>query len=146
MDVEPNALQGVRELLELLLVEIRGLRADLANRREAPRVVTEDRQILAAVLPAIATAVGDRLFTVSELQRHARLAEFGSLRAAIERAGGGNRLGRLLKRAAGYDVGGLRVEHIGEDRDGLVFTVVSAANCGEVHHMRAGVQTDDRGS
>ena len=136
-DADPLELHDVRpedrrthELLEALIEEIRGLRAELGNRRDAaPRVDREDRDLLDGILPAIASATGARAFTVSELQRHARLAEFANLRAAIDRAGGGNRLGRLLKRAAGYEIAGLRVEHIGEDREGLVFTV---ASCGEL--------------
>jgi hypothetical protein len=136
-DGDPLALHDVRPederthaLLELVLAEVRALRAEIAVRRDAPDRALDlaHRAVLRAILPTIAGIVAGRAFTVGELQGHARLAEFGALRAAIDRAGGANRLGRLLRRAAGCEIDGLRVEHVGEDREGLVFTVASAAN------------------
>jgi hypothetical protein len=138
-DGDPLALHDVRPederthaLLELVLAEVRALRAEIAVRRDAPDRALDPahRAVLRAILPTIAGIVAGRAFTVTELQRHARLAEFGALRAAIDRAGGANRLGRLLRRAAtaGYEIDGYRVKHVGVDRDGNVFTVASAAN------------------
>jgi hypothetical protein len=136
-DGDPLALHDVRPederthaLLELVLAEVRALRAEIAVRRDAPDRALDPahRAVLRAILPTIAGIVAGRAFTVGELQGHARLAEFGALRAAIDRAGGANRLGRLLRRAAGCEIDGLRVEHVGVDRDGNVFTVASAAN------------------
>jgi hypothetical protein len=80
-------------LLEMLVAEIRGLREDM--NRPGRRLAAPDRAALAGLLPILAAAVADRAFTVRELRDHAALPNQLVLLAAIDAAGGPNKLGRL---------------------------------------------------
>jgi hypothetical protein len=111
------------DMLELLR-EIRdgvlGLRADLAATRR-PKHVRVD---LVAPLRAIRAVVGDRAFSVSELLVHAAIPEGESLRSAIVVLAGAlnaRKVGKLFRTIEGLDIGGLRVERIDADRDGVVW-------------------------
>jgi hypothetical protein len=112
----------IAALLRELVSEIRGLRGDLAQRQRR-RLTPADEAALRALLPVVAAAVGDRAFTLAELREHALLPMQTELRSALEAAGGPNRVGRLLRRADGFAVEGLRAECVGDDRDGLVWCV-----------------------
>jgi hypothetical protein len=100
--------------------ELRALRVDLAERRDQRRLSPSDLDLLTVLDPAIKLAVGPRAFTVCELKTHADLPQFGALRDGIAAAGGANKVGRLLKRAAGVDVHGLQIRCVGTDREGLL--------------------------
>ena len=113
------------ELLAAILEELRGLRADLADRKRG-RLSLADRALLAAFLPVVAAVVGARAFTVRELVDHARLPTEAALLDALAAAGGANKAGRLLKRGNGIEVDGMMAWNVGDDRDGLVWRVRAA--------------------
>jgi hypothetical protein len=113
-------------LLQQLVAEIRGLRSDLAERRQGRRLSRADHDALADLLPVIASAVGDRVFTVGELREHSELDPV--LAGALVRVGGPNKTGRLFKRASGCDAAGMVVDNVGSDRDGLLWRVRAATD------------------
>ena len=117
------------ETLGAILAELRGLRADLhllaAGRRAD--LAAPDRAALARLLPEIARAIGSRfVWTARELMVHA-LAADPALLAAIGDAAGplgagtAQRIGRLLRRGNGAAVDALRVERVGDARDGALW-------------------------
>lgn len=96
--------QQLAALLEVLIAEVRGLRADLVRDHCPPRGLSRaDRERLSRVLPAIAGAVGGEPFTVAEAleQPAVRVVAAGLAPAA---------LGRLLQRARGLPLYGYVVE------------------------------------
>ena len=112
----------VADTLVAILAELREMNGRLAVRQPA-RLSRADQDALVAILPVVAEVVAHRVFTVRELREHALLPSQGALREAIERVGGANRLGRLLKRGDGVAVAGYTVDHVGQDRDGLMWRV-----------------------
>jgi len=76
-----------------------------------------------ALIVAIVRVVGSRCFTASEVIAHAPLDP--GLASALRAAGATNavRLGKRLKGVAGQAVRGVRVEHIGDEREGAVWVV-----------------------
>jgi len=109
----------VLELLRELVAEVRGLRADLAQRR--PAVVTRtDRVRLAQLLPAIAATLGSEIFTVHEL--------FASSAPALPLVLEGltpGQVGKLLRRAIGVPVEQLVVERMGDEDRRVLWRVVA---------------------
>lgn len=108
------------EQFALLLAELRGIREALAAQRPRP-LPTADVAQLELLLPVLAAAIGDRIFSVAELGRHAQLAGQEALQAAIAAAGGSRAVGRLLARAAGQEAAGIAVQRVGTDRDGAMW-------------------------
>lgn len=118
-------LHRISEQLEALPDRIA---AALERQRSAPRPLSRpDEAALAALLPVIAAAVGKRSFSVHELHEHARLpvAPAVALRAALAAVGSPRKIGRLLCRADGVDVGGRRIAIIGPSRDGMSLSIVT---------------------
>ena len=109
------------ELLRDIRDELRALRADLAGRQR--RLAPADRDALERLLPIIASTVAGRVFGVAELAAHARLPSATALREALASIGGSRKVGRLLARAAGADVNGLRVVRVGEDSAGALWSI-----------------------
>jgi len=75
---------------------------------------------------AIAATAPDRMFTSSELIAHAALPEATILRSAITATIGElntRTLGKLLKRIEGQNLGGLLVERIGSESDGVCWRI-----------------------
>jgi hypothetical protein len=116
---------AIVSLLTELVVEMRGLRADIAGRQRG-RLARKDHDLLAALLPIVHAAVGFRAFSVRELREHAESPVGSTLHAALTSAGGPNKVGRLLMRGAGFVIDGYVVECVGEDRDGLTWLVRAA--------------------
>lgn len=113
---------------QLILAELRALRARAAEPGPKP-LRTADAKALAALLPVVANAVGDREFTTSELFDHAGL-EVGPeipLTTALAAVGNSRRVGRLLARGSDVVVGGLRLCVLGGVREGLLFKVTAEA-------------------
>ena len=111
------------DLLREIRDEIRGLRADLAGRGADPRGQHAD---LAEHLHAVAVIVERRIFSINELLAHAAIPEGEAIRAAIIGMVGslnGKRLGKLLRRIEGENIGGLRIERVGEDRLGAAWVL-----------------------
>lgn len=117
-----------------VLLEVRALRMELAAAL-APRpsrLVAADRDTLELLLPAIAAAAGDTLWTVGELVAHARIHGEAPrrLQEALSTVGGTKTVGKLLRRAVGVSVGGFVVERVGDDRGGALWRVcVGAERC-----------------
>lgn len=110
---EPVA--GVEALLLEILGELRAIRAAIAPGPHAPLEPGAEALVL-----AISAHAGDLLFCARELVEHSRL------RAAIVAAVGelnSRRLGRLLRRLEGREIAGVRIERVGEDRDGVAWRV-----------------------
>jgi hypothetical protein len=103
--------------LDTLIAEFRKLREVLEGRR-VPR---DERH--AELVRQVARAAGEAAFSSSELIRHAQIDE--ALRAAIEACSGlsGRRLGRLLRRLEGVELGGHAIERCGEDSGGVIWLV-----------------------
>lgn len=111
------------DVFVLLLHEVRALRSDIAAlgaARQRGSVRAADGAALANLLPEIARSVGSRYeWTARELLAHAQLAD-AALLETITRTTGPldrgttRRLGRLLRRAHGIEIGGLAVERIGD--------------------------------
>ncbi len=76
-----------------------------------------------ALVAAIAVAVGDRAFNARELVEHA--PEVGGPLAAAVGNLSARKLGKALRRIAGKDFAGLRIEKIGDDRDGAIWRIAS---------------------
>ncbi len=75
----------------------------------------------ATVIAAIADAVGQRIFSVTELMHHA--AADDALRAAL--AGmNAKQIGKLLHKNAGVNFGGCSVERMGEERGGALWRIM----------------------
>ncbi len=111
----------VAELLELLLAEMRGLRADLAP----------TSRVESSVAGLIAKCPGTALpFSASDLVDHCHLAQAAALRAALTDACGGvldaRRVGKLLQRIQGVPQDGVVIRRHGEDREGALWICGSA--------------------
>lgn len=99
------------QLLEALLTEIRGLRADLRATRRQPIDP-------ATLLATIAQCAGDRNFTAAELVRHSRYAK-----PLAELLGGmpPKKIGKLLRQIEGQDFSGYRIVRLALVRDGVLW-------------------------
>ena len=95
----------------------------LLARLDAPRDVKAEH---ARVLQALALTVQASAFSAREVLAHA--AVDAELLAALDAAGGttGPKLGKLLQRLEGRDVGGCRLARLGADRDGVVWRIFAA--------------------
>jgi hypothetical protein len=89
-----------------------------ARCRRKPNLTTS------ALLPAIAAAVGDRLFSAKEVIEHSTLVDAG-LRQVLTDAGitSAPKLGKRLQAIEGQVVGDLVLERIGRDDVGVVWHV-----------------------
>lgn len=114
-----------RELLELVLLEVRGLRADLARRRGG-----RDQAADARLVHALAGRIGGSAFTAAEVVRHG--AVDGELQAALEAAGlvDGRLVGATLRRLRDRAIDGYVVRSIGREADGAIWCVRA---CGDSH-------------
>ena len=107
-------------LLSELVAEVRGLRADLARDRR-PAAHAADH---VAFMLALGAAVADRAFSAREVNQHAALVD-GALRAALAAAGlvNARRIGKFFRTIEGQTIGGLRLDRIGSDSEGVVWRV-----------------------
>lgn len=116
-------------LLVTLIEEVRGLRADLAERKSAKKPHTlpdADRVVLVELLPAVREMFGEGEFGVGLLIR--RSSERSSVAQRVKRAIAGMnalRLGRLLVRAANVasPISTLYVHLVRRSRSGAVLCV-----------------------
>jgi hypothetical protein len=109
-------LAGIDARLRELVTEVRSLRADLARTRRRP---SRRRQLL----PVIADAVQHRVFSAKELFEHADID--AALAAAFDAASiqSVRQLGKALHAIGGRAMHGLRLDRVGDDRDGAVWRV-----------------------
>lgn len=113
----------IRELIAVQraqIVELQGLRGDLRRFGKTPAGENE-----AALIRAIAAALGDRVFTSDELAGAAAVSD--PLRVAIEAFGPrtNRQVGKALRRIAdeGCEVAGLSIVRVGEANSGALWCV-----------------------
>ena len=84
-----------------------------------------DRRGLGALLPVVAGLYRDGLFTARDLTLRTEAADGAGLRLVlgVTDTGTSRRIGRRFKRASGVDVEGLRLTHVGSDRDGALWKI-----------------------
>lgn len=123
MTADPQAL----ELLTQIADDVRAIRAAVDARHVRRRLSRGDEMALVALLPVIAAAVGNRTFSVNELFAHAELNVESSiaLREQLAVAGNSRRIGRLLIRADGVDIGGYRIVAVGHAREGMLLSIIA---------------------
>lgn len=116
---------AVEALLAQLVAEVRELR--LAVEALSDRHGKGADAASVALLQALWSHAGPRPFGVTELVRHAALADAMELRVAL---GGMNarQLGRRLRHLEGRALDGLVLYRQGEDRHGLVWRVSAVQN------------------
>ena len=124
---------GADDVLRQLVQEVRQLQRRVADLEVRPRrrLAGQDHEAATVLLPVIAAAIGAQSFVVAELLALAATAAPGAdaLRLAIAGAAGpldagtGRRLGKLLRRLDGADVGGLTVARIGRESAGAIWCV-----------------------
>jgi len=107
-----------------LAAEIRGLRADLAGRQRG-RLSAADDTAMAALLPILVAVVRGKVFAVADLAAHAALDVGADMRIALGVAGGPRKVGKLLRRADGHTIAGYRVDRVGADRAGALWTITT---------------------
>jgi hypothetical protein len=117
MSLVAAAESSVEALLADLLVEIRGLRADLNTHvkvgkayRSGTLLSRSDLALLGRLLPVIGATVGSEPFLVRDLFEHPSAA----LRLVFRKLNT-RQVGRLLRRAEGQAVDGYLVEQTGDE-------------------------------
>jgi hypothetical protein len=123
----------VETLLAELIVEVKGLRADLARDRDRP-CQSDDARFMVTM----AASVQGHVFSIRELRAHALVDP--DLQRAIG-ALTNQQLGKRLRDLAGRDVGGLVVTRVTRDEHGVVWAVSAAPDLHD--DARAG---DDHGA
>lgn len=115
-----EAGDDVAELLQALLVEVRGLRADWQQHPRRRRTLSRaDRDQLARLLPVLAASQGSELFTTAELLA----APSPALQLALDGLAA-RPLGRLLRRAVGIPIDGLLVQADGSEAHRTLWRIV----------------------
>lgn len=126
--MSPEAIDLLREICHRLDGLPAAIAAAIAHQRHAPRRLSRaDEAALAALLPAISKTIGARTFSVRMLTEHAAL-DVGpaiALRGALASIGSPHKIGRLLLRAEGADIGGFRIVASGHSREGMLRTIVT---------------------
>lgn len=101
--------------------------ARIASPSGGRRLARVDHDAMARLLPAMRARCGSYVFSGRELIAHAAIDGHGDLREAIEQATGrpldcaGRSLGKLFARAVDAAVDGLRLERVGDCRDGALW-------------------------
>lgn len=122
--IRPAAAPHAIEASDLVLAEVRALRAEVADlkrlieRPHARSLSRADRATLSRVLPVLAGVFGSELWTAREVLAHTS----DDLRIVL--AGWSSKaLGRLLKRGAGSAVDGLCVVAEGDEAGSTLWCV-----------------------
>jgi hypothetical protein len=105
----------LREIRDLLLLVVQ--RWPDADHRA---LSAEDRQVLESLLPVVSQAIGSALFTLRDLAEQAETDD--ALKVALGCVSA-RRLGKLFARSAGFPVDGVRVERVGNVREGILWRV-----------------------
>jgi hypothetical protein len=132
-----HQLAGLSVLVERALSELLALRAEVRELGAAVRAARRkpDDRRLAELLPAIRDVLGDDEFAAAWLVEASIDSVPGAqaLRAALAcimrgaAAGATKRLGHFLAQHAGANANELRLERIGESRDGATYKVAQVA-------------------
>jgi hypothetical protein len=109
--VPASFLEELRSELREIRAELRGLRRDPKRRRLA-------REHL---LPVLTTAVAGYAFTTAEVFRHAKTDETLSTALDAAEIANAQSLGKYLRSIKGRTIGGVRIEQIGDEAEGLVW-------------------------
>jgi hypothetical protein len=115
--------EAERDALMLeLLAAMRAVLGELAAMRPAKHAHASAAADTTLVASIVAVA-GERVFTAGELIEHAAVdAELCEALAAVG-ARNAKRLGKALRRMDGVDLGGWRIERVGQDRTGALWRV-----------------------
>lgn len=123
----------IEALLREILAEVRGLRADFALQRQAPRsarlLSRDDRALLARLLPAIAGVLGSEQFTSRDLAATSAPGLRFVLRGLSVKS-----IGRLLSRSEGVPIDGWLVERCGVEINVALWRVVATVS----HRLESG--------
>jgi len=122
---------AVLEVLRDLLIEVRGLRADLAPRHPISTLNRADRARLAALLPALAGVYGSAPFVARDVVDADAPAALRLVADGLD----AQQLGSLFARAGGQVVDGFLVERSGDELHRRLWCV-----------FRSREPTSDRGS
>jgi len=91
-----NDPDAVSRKLDQIMAELQELRIEIAQ----SKLSRHQLECLRTIMPAIFAAIGDAVFTVASLRADVVAAKHVGLAAALDRAGSGKSLGRLLDAAA----------------------------------------------
>jgi len=122
-------LLAVLQRISRQLADLPAAIAAATVQHERPPLKRGDRQALAALLPTIALGQLDSvLFTAAEAVAHARKLPqveppLAGAVGPLDSSAAPRRLGKLLGRAEGHLVDGLRVARCGADRAGALWSV-----------------------
>jgi hypothetical protein len=114
----------VELLLRELVAEVRGLRADMRERRQDDRSVNlsrKDRAVLAKLLPAAGGVFGSEPFLTRDL--------FESDAAAVKLVTRGlnvRQVGRLFRRGEGHAIDGYAIQRDGEELNAILWRILKA--------------------
>ena len=132
-------LREIRDQQHQLIVEVRALRAGLAERQVRPAskapVKIQDTKALEKLLPIIAGAMGDvQGFTSREIVMRARTDK--ALRKALQAACGdtARKVGDLLKRGVGATHSGTRIERVKNSAEGVLWAIERPVVMVTCHH------------
>jgi hypothetical protein len=112
-----------------LLSEMRALREELAEgRRDArpivhsrpPALSRGDRKTLEKFVPALSSAFGTEMFLACEIPRHQ-----SPVLRALTKGRSTKAIGKLLKRAVGFEIDGLVVERLGSELNANLWRVTT---------------------
>ena len=107
-------------LLRELVTEVRGLRADLTRNRRPSPLTRGDRAVLATMLPAVVGVYGAETFTARDLFEDDRPAV-----QLVVRDHSVKRLAKLLARANGLAIDGLRLHRMGLEDQVTTWRIVA---------------------
>jgi hypothetical protein len=79
----------------------------------------------AAVIVALADAVAGRLFTAREAFAHRSASPALAQALTDARIGNARQLGKVFQRVEGSDIGGVFLERVTEERDGIVYVITA---------------------
>ena len=116
--------KAVIDLLQRLVCDVTGLRAEISRVRGRTRILSrEDRALLDRLLPAVYGALGDATWSAADLFAHADLdARLGSELVQILGVQPNRKaFGKLLSRAEGSAVGGFEIHRATRLRAGIVW-------------------------
>lgn len=116
-----HTLGDVYAVVEEIRTELHALRREITKQR------ANTDEVHKALVQAIHSVVADRIFTSGDLAEHAMVPCAADLNAALLRVVprvNARAIGRTLRALEGRDLGGVRIERAGKDRDGILWRAV----------------------
>jgi hypothetical protein len=117
-----RALVAGQRAILAALEEFRTCMSEIrADARQETRPCVAGFRDADALLPVLAAAVGDHVFSAREVVAHARVNPELADTLTAARLSSARKLGRYLQRVEGREAAGVRVRKIGADRDGAIW-------------------------